>query len=99
MRQQQNTADQFALFETPVLLKPEITPGGFLYKENFLTPEEEQELLQIFQTLPFHHATHQGYEAQRRIVGYGWENRPELPAFIKPIRDRAAAFVGLNAEK
>ncbi|HEX2859020.1 MAG TPA: alpha-ketoglutarate-dependent dioxygenase AlkB [Alphaproteobacteria bacterium] len=96
MRHQTLPADQLALFEMPVFLPKESTPGGFLYKEDFLSVAEEKELLEIFKTLPFTHDTFNGYEAFRRTVGYGWTSRPELPDFIVPLRDRAAAFAGID---
>jgi alkylated DNA repair dioxygenase AlkB len=90
--------NQLTLFATPVLLPPETTPGGFLYKENFLTPAEEQELLALFQTLPFKNDEFNGYTARRRIIGYGWSSRPQSPAFLLPLRNRAATIVGINPE-
>jgi len=97
MRQQHSQHDdQFRLFEAPFMLdKP--MPGGFSYKEDFLSVAEEAELLEIFKTLPFEHAVHEGYEAHRRIVGYGMRGGP-LPGFLLPMRERAAAFVGIAAE-
>jgi alkylated DNA repair dioxygenase AlkB len=72
----------------------EAIPGGFLYREDFLTGEEHARLLEIFTRLPFRHAQHKGYDAQRRVVGFGWEGGT-IPAFLLPFRDRAAAFAGI----
>lgn len=73
-------------------------PGGFTYQEEFMSVGEEVALLEIFKSLPFRHATHHGYEAHRRIVGYGWHGGG-LPDFIEPLRQRAAAFAGIAPGK
>jgi alkylated DNA repair dioxygenase AlkB len=92
---------QLALFDAPVLLPPD-TPGGFLYREGFLSVAEEARLLEIFKTLPFRPAEYEveaagiSVEAKRRIMGYGWDSHPELPAWMMPLRDRAAAWVGIE---
>ena len=70
-------------------------PGGFSYQEDFVSLEEEATLLDWFQTLPFAKAQHREYEAQRRIVGFGWYGGP-LPEILRPLRDRAAAFAGIE---
>lgn len=88
--------DQPAFFEAPFFMEKPM-PGGFSYQENFISPEEEATLLAVFETLPFKQAEHQGYAAQRRIVGYGWHGEA-MPDFLVPIRDRAAAFAGIAAD-
>lgn len=87
-------SSQPSLFTAPVLLLPETTPGGFLYQENFLSPHEESNLIAVFQTLPLKHDEHQGYQAKRRLIGYGWDGRP-IPPFLQQVKNRAAAFVGI----
>jgi alkylated DNA repair dioxygenase AlkB len=90
--------NQIALFEAPVFLKPETTPGGFFYQENFLTTEEEQHLLETFKSLPFKNDNYNGYTARRRIIGYGWESRPEIPDFIHPLVTRAEQLLNLKPQ-
>ena len=82
-------------------------PDGFLYYPQFISSEEENELLRElnleFQAFDFH-----GYIAKRRIVEYGFEYdftsrqaqmaRP-LPAFLDPFRVRAAAWAGMRADE
>lgn len=84
---------QPALFTTPVLLPPN-TPGGFLYRENFLSPHEEANLLTLFQTLPLRHDEQTGYQAKRRYIGYGRGGTP-IPEYLQSVRNRAAAFAGI----
>lgn len=72
-------------------------PGGFSYQEDFLSVEEEQELLKTFLSLPFRNAEHQGYEAQRRVVWYEWGHDGAAPAYMHGLIARAAAFAGIEA--
>ena len=46
-------------------------PGGFQYRENFITPAEEAGLLKLIATIPLHTFQFQGYEAKRRVAGFG----------------------------
>lgn len=86
--------DQPMLFDAPFCMTKTM-PGGFSYQDDFLSREEEARLLETFATLPFHHAEHQGYQAQRRIIGYGWDGRA-MPDFLLPMRERAAAFANID---
>ena len=47
-------------------------PGGFEYKPDFLSQEEEQSLLQHIVPLPFREFEFQGFTGKRRIVSFGW---------------------------
>jgi alkylated DNA repair dioxygenase AlkB len=83
-------------------------PDGFVYAPDFLTTDEEAELLRRFRELPFAPFDFHGYIAKRRIVEYGWEydfgsrqasaTQP-IPEFLFPFRDRAAAFAALAPDK
>ena len=46
-------------------------PEGFVYRPEFLSQDEERQLLAAIQQLPFEQALFQGYVAKRRIVAYG----------------------------
>jgi len=83
-------------------------PEGFRYTLDFLTPEEERELAARIGELPLKEFEFQGYLAKRRVVYYGWQYSydsrslgaaEEIPAFLLPVRERAAAFAELPAEK
>jgi alkylated DNA repair dioxygenase AlkB len=84
---------------------PAELPEGFLYRENFLSEDEEAELLRIFRGLEFAPYDYHGYIAKRRIVRYGTnydlntraaseESRP-IPEFLLPIRERAAEVASI----
>jgi alkylated DNA repair dioxygenase AlkB len=86
---------------------PSTLPNGFLYQPNFLTETEEADLLRTIQTLEFGAYNFRGYIAKRRVVAYGggYDDAPGtrrmaitndvIPEFLYPIRDRAAAVVGI----
>jgi alkylated DNA repair dioxygenase AlkB len=83
------------------------TPQGLRYVPDFLTPEEEAELLPLLEALPTHEVRMRGMVARRTTAHFGWlygyeaasiSEGPPLPAFLEPVRTRAAALVGLAPE-
>src|SRR4051812_6096353 len=94
-------ADQFSLFaEGPTL------PEGFRYQPDLITAEEERQLLGDIRQLPFKEFEFQGYTGKRRVVSFGWKydfndrvlhEVDDLPAFLIPLRDKAARFAGVPA--
>lgn len=77
-------------------------PAGFLYKAEFITPEEEALLLAEIWNLSLHEAKYKEYTAKRRIVSYGGRydfSSNELvpagpiPPFLHPLRERIAKWV------
>jgi alkylated DNA repair dioxygenase AlkB len=92
---------QSDLFETPPAL-----PDGFRYCPSFLSEDEEHDLVTRFTDLPFRDFEFRGYRGNRRVLSFGWQydfNRMELqrtedmPAFLLPLRERAARFADLAA--
>jgi alkylated DNA repair dioxygenase AlkB len=87
---------------------PSELPDGFLYSPEFISSEEENELLRQIANLEFRAFDFHGYIAKRRIVEYGFEYdftsrqaqtaRP-LPAFLDAFRVRAAAWAGIRADQ
>jgi alkylated DNA repair dioxygenase AlkB len=87
------------------LLEPvSALPEGFVYWPELVAPEQEVELLERFGELDFREFEFQGYLGKRRVVSFGLhydfaERRvheaAELPAFLLPLRDRAAGFAGI----
>src|ERR1700730_8032390 len=79
-------------------------PEGLIFKSDFLTIQEERDLLAFLQTLPFYEFKLHGVAAKRRVLHFGLryalESRvlraaPEVPSQFEPIRRRAAEFAGL----
>lgn len=94
------TPKQLTLLETAPTL-----PEGFKYQANWLPSEEERELVGRVADLPFKAFEFRGYLGKRRTVSFGWQydfNKMEIqtaddmPGFLLPLRDRAAAFAGVR---
>jgi alkylated DNA repair dioxygenase AlkB len=83
-------------------------PEGFRYQPDLISAGEETALGERFAELPFKEFEFQGYRGKRRVVSFGWQydftharlHRVEdMPEFLLPLRDRAAAFAGLGADE
>jgi hypothetical protein len=70
-----------------------------------LPPDEERELVERIRELPLKEFEFHGYVGKRRVMSYGWHydfgerklsQTEEIPPFLLPARDRAAAFAGLG---
>ena len=95
-------ADQLALFAAAAPAGPPL-PAGWDYRRDFLAADEEAALLAAIAALPLHEARYKGYTARRRIVNFGtaydYDDQrllpgPPLPAWLEPVRARAAAWIG-----
>jgi alkylated DNA repair dioxygenase AlkB len=82
-------------------------PEGFKYEPDFLSPDEERELVPLVEALPFQEFQFQGFLGKRRVVSFGWkydfndrrlQKADDMPAFLLPLRRRAAAFAGLTPD-
>ncbi|MFC4173375.1 alpha-ketoglutarate-dependent dioxygenase AlkB [Microvirga sp. GCM10011540] len=85
---------------------PPSLPEEFRYQPDFLSTDEELGLVDQFAALPFKAFEFRGYRGNRRVLSFGWQydfNRMELqrtedmPAFLLPLRERAARFASLEA--
>jgi alkylated DNA repair protein (DNA oxidative demethylase) len=77
---------------------------GLLFQSDFLTVQEERDLLALLQTLPFYEFKLHGVAAKRRVLHFGLRyaldsrvlsTAPEIPSQFEPVRRRAAAFAGV----
>jgi alkylated DNA repair dioxygenase AlkB len=83
-------------------------PEGFFYQPDFISTEEQNELLDEISRLDFQPFEFQGYIAKRRVVEYGFEydfgsrraspTKP-IPAFLEPFRQRAAVWANIEASE
>ena len=96
-------SDQPSLFGSaePAPLLPE----GFKYQPDFISPDEEQQLVRHIQTLPLKDFEFHGFVGKRRVVSFGWrydfseselQKVDDIPPFLLPLRQRAAEFAGLG---
>jgi alkylated DNA repair dioxygenase AlkB len=83
-------------------------PEGFRYRAELLGEDEERNLAARIRELPLKEFEFQGYLARRRVVYYGWQysyasrgigRAEEIPEFLLPLRERAAAFAELSASE
>lgn len=95
---------QADLFGAP----PPTLPEGMRYEEEFLSREEEAALVAEVERLPLAPMKYQQYEALRRVVSYGGQydfSRQQLqaaaplPEWLQPLRERAAAWLGIAPER
>jgi len=80
-------------------------PEGFVYRPELVSRREEDALIEHFGALPFREFEFHGYLGKRRTVSFGphydfgdrqvRETEP-IPAFLLPLRDRAADFAELD---
>src|SRR5690349_23189947 len=82
-------------------------PGGFEYRPGLVSPEDEAGLIEAFRALDFRPFEFHGYFGNRRTVSFGWHYdfassrvrlASDMPDFLLPLCDRAAAFAGLPPE-
>ena len=83
-------------------------PEGFDYRADFITAEEEADLLAEIGQLPLREAQYKEFTAKRRIVTYGgtydFSSNELLPAgpipiFLHGLRERLAAWAAVPAQE
>ena len=93
---------QPSLFEAPPAL-----PEGMRLQAELITAEAERALTERFSSLPFEPFQFRGFEGRRRVVSFGWRYdfahgrlgpAEPLPAWLLPLREGAAAFLGVRPE-
>lgn len=75
---------------------------GLKYQPQLLTEREEDVIIAQISQLPFKEFDFHGYKGKRRVVSFGWQyeyagggqlhKAEEIPDFLLPLRQRAAAF-------
>lgn len=77
---------------------------GLAYTPEFLSAQEEAQLLTVIGGLPFKEAQYREWHARRRIVGFGGrydftlrqlQEAPPIPEFLLPLRERLAHMAGV----
>ncbi len=94
------SSTQRDLFEDPPAL-----PDGMRYAPALISALEEQALVAELSRLPFREFEFHGFLGKRSTLSFGWhydfnggglQQAGDLPAFLAPVRERAAAFAGLD---
>lgn len=82
-----------------------VFPEGFSYHPNFITEQEEQDLLKAISQTELHSFLFQGYEAKRKVAsfGYDWsfEKRillkgKEIPSVFGSLITKVAAHLSIS---
>ena len=84
----------------PSLFGPDL-PDGFVYRPDFISSDEESQLIENIRQVEFSAFEMRGVVARRRVAFFGSSydagriKTLPLPAFLLPLRQRAAAFSGV----
>lgn len=82
-----------------------VFPEGFSYHPDFLSMEEEQQLLEEISTIILHPFYFQGFLAKRRVASFGYDYNfdkrsltkgPEIPPVFSTLLERAAMSAGID---
>jgi alkylated DNA repair dioxygenase AlkB len=88
----------------PDLFVSDVLPPGFKYQADFVSQEEEQDLVHHIKDLPFREFEFHGFTGKRRVVSFGWRydfngggltKTVDVPEFLFRIRARAEKFAGI----
>jgi alkylated DNA repair dioxygenase AlkB len=82
-------------------------PQGFLYRREFVSPDEERQLADGIRAIEFSEVRMRGQVARRRTAHFGWlygydswriDPGPPVPRFLLPLRARAGELGGVSAD-
>jgi alkylated DNA repair dioxygenase AlkB len=94
--------DQHELFPAGTPLPP-----GFVYREDFIPPQDEARLLENIATLPLSESRYRQWTAKRRTLSFGGSYdfthlqlhpAAPIPEFLHPLRANLADWAGIPAE-
>jgi alkylated DNA repair dioxygenase AlkB len=80
-------------------------PDGFLYRKNFISEAEEQELIEEIQKVQLEPFKYYQFTGKRRTASFGWQYEfgaseitvaPEMPPFLLPLRIRAGKVFNID---
>ncbi|HZY69275.1 MAG TPA: alpha-ketoglutarate-dependent dioxygenase AlkB [Devosia sp.] len=95
---------QADLFGAP----PDNLPPGLRYDPAVVAPKDAQKLAPLIAALPFEAFEFHGFTGKRRVVSFGWKydfserklrEKEPIPPFLLPLREQAAAFGGVEANR
>ncbi|HYQ98361.1 MAG TPA: alpha-ketoglutarate-dependent dioxygenase AlkB [Candidatus Nitrosocosmicus sp.] len=80
-------------------------PDGFIYRQNFVSEAEEQELIREIQKIQLEPFKYYQFTGKRRTASFGWQYEfgaseitaaPEMPPFLLPLRTRAGKVFNID---
>jgi alkylated DNA repair dioxygenase AlkB len=87
---------------------PDNLPQGFRYEPDIVPLELQEALLRAIPQLPFKAFDFHGFQGKRRVISFGWKydfsteslrKGDAIPPMLLPLRELAADFAGLPAER
>jgi alkylated DNA repair dioxygenase AlkB len=88
------------LFDVPAQV-----PDGFIYRQNFISEAEEQELMRQIQKVSLEPFKYYQFTGKRRTASFGWQYEfgaseitaaPEMPPFLLPLRTCAGNVFNID---
>ena len=82
-------------------------PEDFVYQRDFIAVDEERQLLDAIGALALEDARYKAYTARRRVAYFGFDydfsknqlgEAAPVPAFLHPLREKMARWMGLAPE-
>src|SRR5690348_1576319 len=86
---------------------PTNAPAGFIYRGDFISVTEEQELIKQLQKLSLVSFKYYQFTGKRRTASFGWQyefgsdgltRAPDIPGFLLPIRERAGNLFNIDVD-
>jgi alkylated DNA repair dioxygenase AlkB len=80
-------------------------PEGFIYRQNFVSEAEEEELIREIQKIQLEPFKYYQFTGKRRTANFGWQYEfgaseitaaPEMPPFLLPLRTRAGKVFNID---
>jgi alkylated DNA repair dioxygenase AlkB len=80
-------------------------PDGFIYRDNFLSADQERQLIRQIEKLDLTPFQYYQFTGKRRTVSFGWAYEfgkkdinpaPEIPTFLHSVRARAGALFDIE---
>ena len=81
-------------------------PDGFIYRQNFISEAEEQELIREIQKVQLAPFKYYQFTGKRRTASFGWQyefgaseitTAPDIPPFLLPVRTRAGKVFNIDS--
>jgi alkylated DNA repair dioxygenase AlkB len=85
-----------------------VLPQGFTYHPDFISVQDETELIQVISTLPLHAMQFQGFEAKRKVASYGYDwsfekrvlsKGKDIPPAFDGIVTKVAAYLSISVQE
>ena len=95
------------MFSSNKSIRASQPPSGFRYQESLITLSEQASLILEIERLDLKEFEFHGYLGKRRTKSFGWHysfaseslNQSEsMPEFLLPVREKAAAFAGIDPD-